>query len=426
MAGPLQGVMVLDLSRVLAGPWVGQNLADLGAEVIKIEALDGDDTRGWGPPFVKDAAGRDTRESAYFLSANRGKKSVAVNLQTEEGRAIVRQIAVKSNVLIENFKVGGLKKYGLDYARLKAVNPELVYCSITGFGQDGPYAQRPGYDVMLQGMGGLMDITGDPAGPPTKVGVAVVDLIAGMYATSAVLAAIYHWTQTRRGQHIDISLLDCQMAMLANQALNHLVGGKPPTRMGNGHPNLVPYQPFRAADGYFILAVGNDRQFADFCRVAGLEHLAADPRYAGNAGRVRHREALIPSIEAATLRRERAAWIRLLEEAKVPCGPINRIDEAFDHPQVRHRGLRLELAHPVAGVVPGVANPMRFSDTAIEYGNAPPLCGQHTDEVLGELLGYDAARLGELRQRGAIGGEAPQAVRAPAAQSAPAPTAGQV
>ena len=423
MAGPLQGVMVLDLSRVLAGPWVGQNLADLGAEVVKIEQPEhGDDTRGWGPPFVKDREGGDSRESAYFLSANRGKKSVAVNLQTDEGSRIVRQIAAKSNVLIENFKVGGLGKYGLDYESLRAVNPELIYCSITGFGQDGPFANRPGYDVMIQGLGGLMDITGDPGGPPTKVGVAVVDLMTGMYATSAVLAAIYHWTQTRRGQHIDISLLDCQMSMLANQALNYLVGGKAPARMGNGHPNLVPYQPLRAADGYFILAVGNDRQFADFCRVAGLEAVAADARYATNAGRVRHRGELIPAIEAATLRRRRDAWIRMLEEVKVPCGPINRIDEAFEHPQVRHRGLRIELEHPVAGRVPGVANPMRFSETAIEYGIPPPMCGQHTDEVLGELLGYERANLNALRASGAIGGRAEHPASVPAPQSA----AGQV
>jgi crotonobetainyl-CoA:carnitine CoA-transferase CaiB-like acyl-CoA transferase len=404
MGGPLQGMRVLDLSRVLAGPWVGQNLADLGAEVIKIEApATGDDTRGWGPPFVKDTEGRDTRESAYFLAANRGKKSVAVNLQTENGCAIVRQMVTKCNILIENFKVGGLKKYGLDYSSLKAANPELIYCSITGFGQDGPFAHHPGYDLMIQGMGGLMDITGDPAGPPTKVGVAVVDLMSGMYATSAILAAICHWQNTRRGQHIDISLLDCQMAMLANQALNYLVSGKSPTRMGNGHPNLVPYQPLPAADGYFILAVGNDRQFADFCRVAELEHLAEDTRYATNAGRVIHREDLIKHIEVATRRRGRAAWISLLEEVKVPCGPINQVDEAFDHPQVKHRNLRIELKHPVTGVVPSVANPMRFSDTPIEYGIAPPMCGQDTYEVLGSLLGYDDARLAELKNQGAIG-----------------------
>jgi crotonobetainyl-CoA:carnitine CoA-transferase CaiB-like acyl-CoA transferase len=379
---PLAGIRVLDLSRVLAGPWATQMLADLGAEVIKIEKPGaGDDTRGWGPPWAKDAAGSATKESAYFLCANRGKKSITVDITTAEGQAQVQQLARECDVLVENYKVGGLAKYGLDYANIRKLNPRLVYCSITGFGQTGPYKDRAGYDFMIQGLGGLMSITGEkdmlPGGGPQKVGVAVVDLFTGMYSSVAILAALRHRDATGEGQHIDMALLDCSVAMLANVASNYLVSEKVPQRMGNAHPNIVPYQAFRCRDGFLILAVGNDEQFARFCAEAGLASLATDARFAKNQGRVEHRHELIPFIEEAFLTRDRDDWLAAFERLGIPAGPINTIDQVFADPQVIARGLRLDLPHATAGTVPGVANPIRFSATPLAPERAPPVLGEH-------------------------------------------------
>ena len=402
-APPLAGVRVLDLSRVLAGPWAGQLLADLGADVIKVERPGaGDDTRSWGPPYLKDEAGRDTSEAAYFLCANRNKRSVTIDMASAEGQALVRQLAHQADVLLENFKVGGLKQYRLGYDSLSALNPRLVYCSITGFGQTGPYAPRPGYDFLIQGMGGLMSITGRADGEegagPQKVGVALTDIMTGLYATIAVLAALAERERSGRGQYIDLALLDVQIACLANQASNYLAGGVVPRRMGNAHPNIVPYQDFPTADGDMILAIGNDSQFAKFCSVAGHPEWAEDPRFATNPQRVAHRAVLIPLLRQVTVMRTTHEWIETLEAAGVPCGPINRMDEVFADPQVRARGLRLDLPHPSAGRVSLVANPIRFSDSPVAYRNAPPLLGQHTDEVLAEWLGVDAERLAALHR----------------------------
>lgn len=398
MSGPLAHVRVLDLSRVLAGPWAGQTLADLGAEVIKVERPGaGDDTRAWGPPYLDGTA-----EAAYYLSANRGKKSVTIDMAAPEGQALIRDLAARSDVVLENFKVGGLKKYGLDHASLAAVNPRLVYCSITGFGQDGPYAHRAGYDFMIQGMGGLMSLTGEADGSPVKVGVAIADLFTGMYATTAVLAALAHRDRTGQGQHIDLALLDCQVAMLANQAMNTLTTGTAPTRMGNAHPNIVPYQAFATADGHIILAVGNDAQFARFCQVAGRPDLAGDARFQTNAARVRARAELVPLLEEVLRTRPSADWLAGLEAVGVPCGPINTLDQVFADPQVRHRGMVVPLPHPTAGSVDVVASPIHYSATPLEAGTAPPTLGQHTGEVLGGLLGLDDARLADLRARGVI------------------------
>ncbi len=406
MTGPLAHVRVLDLSRVLAGPWAGQMLADLGAEVIKVERPGaGDDTRGWGPPFLKDEAGADTSEAAYYLSANRGKRSVTIDFTRPEGQELVRKLAADADVVIENFKVGGLKKYGLDYASLKAVNPSLVYCSITGFGQDGPYAHRAGYDFMIQGMGGLMSLTGAPdgapGGEPMKVGVAITDIFTGMYATSAILAALSYKERTGEGQHIDMALLDVQVATLANQAMNYLAGGTVPKRLGNAHPNIVPYQAFQTADGYIILAVGNDGQFARFCAVAGQPELAQDARYATNRARVQNRDVLVPQIADLIRARPSAFWLESLEAAGVPCGPINTLDQVFADPQVVHRGLKVSVPHPTAGHVDLVASPMKFSATPVTYDRAPPTLGQDTDAVL-QGLGLDADAVERLRQSGIV------------------------
>ncbi|MCY1403800.1 Acetyl-CoA:oxalate CoA-transferase [compost metagenome] len=407
MSGALSHIRVLDLSRVLAGPWAGQILADLGAEVLKVERPGaGDDTRHWGPPFLRDAQGENTAEAAYYLSANRNKKSLTVDFTREEGQRIIRELALQSDILLENFKVGGLAAYGLDYASLKEINPRLIYCSITGFGQDGPYAQRAGYDFMIQGLGGLMSLTGRAEGEegagPVKVGVALTDILTGLYASTAVLGALAHREQSGHGQHIDMALLDVQVACLANQAMNYLTTGVAPRRLGNAHPNIVPYQDFPTADGDFILTVGNDGQFRKFCEVAGHPEWAEDPRFASNRERVAHRAELIPLIRQATVFRSTAEWIAALEPAGVPCGPINDLAQVFADPQVIARGLRLELPHPLAGVVPQVASPIRLSATPVEYRNAPPLLGEHTDVVLGELLGLDAAALAELRARQVI------------------------
>ncbi|CDK98831.1 putative acyl-CoA-transferase, NAD(P)-binding [Magnetospirillum gryphiswaldense MSR-1 v2] len=403
--GALAHLRVLDLSRVLAGPWAGQMLADLGAEVIKVEKPgQGDDTRAWGPPFLKDDQGRDTRESAYYLSANRGKQSLAIDFTQAEGQQLVRQLAADCDVVLENFKAGGLAKYGLDYASLRQVKPDIIYCSITGFGQDGPYAQRAGYDFLVQGMGGLMSLTGEPEGEPMKVGVALTDIFTGMYASVAVLAALSHRDRTGQGQHVDLALLDVQVAVLANQAANYLVGGMVPQRLGNAHPNIVPYQAFATSDGHVILAVGNDGQFQKFCAVAGCPEVAADGRYASNAGRVGNRDTLIPLLREVLRSRPSAVWIETLEAAGVPCGPINTLDQVFDNPQIKHRGMVAAVDHPLAGSVDLVANPIRFSETPISYERAPPVLGADTDALLSRLLGLDQAAIMDLRAKGVVGG----------------------
>ncbi|WP_275098392.1 CaiB/BaiF CoA transferase family protein [Sedimenticola hydrogenitrophicus] len=388
--GPLKGIKILDLSRILAGPWATQLLADYGATVWKIERPGvGDDTRHWGPPFLKDSEGADTAESAYYLSTNRGKHSIAVDITSETGQAVIRRLAARADILVENFKVGGLAKYGLDYASLCAVNPGLIYCSITGFGQTGPDAALAGYDAMVQARGGLMSITGErdglPGAGPQKVGVAVADLMAGMYAVSAILAALHHRDQTGEGQQIDLGLLDSQVAWLANQGMNYLVGGEAPVRQGTAHPNIVPYQALPTRDGFLMLAVGNDRQFAACCRVLGRPALAEDSRFTSNRLRVEHREQLIPLLEGLFSRKTTAEWAGLLAAEQVPCGPINNIAEVFDDPQVLARGMRLELPHPLAGTVPQVANPVKFSRTPVEYQGAPPLLGADTEAVLRAL-----------------------------------------
>jgi len=394
---PLAGVRVLDLSRVLAGPWAGQLLADLGADVVKIEKPQGgDDTRAWGPPYLKDASGRDTTEAAYFLCANRNKRSVAIDIATPEGQAQVRALAQQADVVLENFKVGGLKRYGLDYASLSAANPRLVYCSITGFGQTGPYAARAGYDFLIQGMGGLMSVTGRPDGEPgagpQKVGVALTDIMTGLYATIAVQAALAEREKSGLGQHIDLALLDVQIACLANQASNYLAGGLVPRRMGNAHPNIVPYQDLPTADGDIILAVGNDEQFAKFCKIADHPEWSADERFATNSQRVANRAVLVPLLRQATVMRTSAEWIAALEAAGVPCGPINRIDEVFADPQVRARSLHINMPHALAGSVPLVANPIRLSGSPVAYQRPPPMLGEHTSEVLAQWLGTQEAK----------------------------------
>lgn len=384
--GPLNGIKVLDLSRILAGPWATQALADFGADVLKIENPNGgDDTRAWGPPFLRDAHGVETTESAYFLSANRGKRSVAIDITSAEGQRVLVALAGKADILVENFKVGGLEKYGLDYPRLHALYPRLIYCSITGFGQDGPYAQRAGYDAMIQGIGGIMSITGvadgEPGAGPQKIGVAAADLMTGMYAVSGILAALYHREKTGIGQHIDIALLDTQVAWLANQAMNYLVSGVAPTRLGTAHPNIVPYQVFECADGHLMLAVGNDNQFRKFCAVAGRPELPGDARFSSNAARVLHRGEVVPVVAAMCLERSLEWWISELAAAGVPCGPINTIDRVFADPQVRHRGVVQSLNHAL-GEVPTVTNPLRFSESKLTYEIAPPLLGQHTDDAI--------------------------------------------
>lgn len=405
--GALSHLRVLDLSRVLAGPWSGQILADLGADVIKVERPgSGDDTRAWGPPFLKDVQGENTSEAAYYLSANRNKRSVTIDFTQPEGQRLVRELAAKSDIVIENFKVGGLAAYGLDYASLKLVNPRLIYCSITGFGQTGPYAKRAGYDFMIQGLGGLMSLTGRPDGDegagPVKVGVALTDILTGLYSTVAILAALAHRDQTGVGQHIDMALLDVQVACLANQAMNYLTTGSPPRRLGNAHPNIVPYQDFPTADGDFILTVGNDGQFRKFAEVAGQPQWADDPRFATNKLRVANRAELIPLIRQATVFKTTAEWVSQLEAAGVPCGPINDLAQMFQDPQVLARGLAVSMPHALAGSVPQVASPIRLSETPVEYRRAPPLLGEHTEAVLGDVLGLDGDALGRLRSAGVL------------------------
>jgi formyl-CoA transferase len=406
--GPLAGVTVLDLSRILAGPWATQVLADLGAEVIKVEKPgEGDDTRRWGPPWLTAANGTPTGESAYYLAANRGKRSVAIDIARPEGAALVRRLARGADVLVENFKVGGLVKYGLDWMSLSAVNPKLVYCSITGYGQDGPNAHRAGYDAAIQAEAGLMSITGEPDGSPgagpQKVGVAVADLMTGMYAVAGILAALRHAERTGQGQQLDLALYDTQVGWLANQAMNWLVGGEVPARRGTAHPNIVPYQVMPAADGYFMLAVGNDAQFRRCCEVLGQEGLADDPRFASNAARVAHREALVPMLARCFCSRPASEWLTMLSAATVPCGPVNTLDQVFDSDQARARGLRVDLPHPLAGSVPQVASPLRLSVTPVEHRVAPPLLGADTETVLSARLGLDAAAIDDLAATGVIG-----------------------
>jgi crotonobetainyl-CoA:carnitine CoA-transferase CaiB-like acyl-CoA transferase len=405
--GPLRGVTVLDLSRILAGPWATQALADFGAEVIKVERPDtGDDTRSWGPPYLKGRDGRDTTESAYFASTNRGKQSVAIDFSRPEGQDIVRRLATRADIVVENFKVGGLARMGLAYADLAPHNARLIYCSISAFGQSGPEAASPGYDAMIQGMGGLMSVTGrpddEPGGGPQKVGIAVSDLMAGMYALSAILGALYEREQSGVGQYIDVALLDAQVAWLANQGLNYLATGRAPTRHGNAHPNIVPYQSFLTRDGYLMLAVGNDRQFARFCDVADRSDLSRDVRFATNAARVANRRTLVPLLEALLRTRTTRAWLDALAGSGVPCGPVNDIAQAFDEPQVRHRAMRIDLPHPLAGTAPGTRNPTLYSRTTLEYRAAPPLLGQHTDAVLRAHLAMSTAELERLRSSGVI------------------------
>jgi len=399
MNGALEGLRVLDLTRVLAGPWATQMLADFGAEVIKIEKPgEGDDTRGWGPPFVKNADGSDG-DAAYFQSANRGKKSVCIDMATPEGSHLIKALAAKSDVLIENFKVGGLKKYGLDYASLKDANPRLIYCSITGFGQTGPYANRAGYDFMIQGMAGVMSITGEPDGNPMKMGVAFADVFAGLHAVIGIEAALIARATTGHGQYLDISLLDSQVAVLANQALNYLVGGKVPQRLGNQHPNIVPYQVFETADGHMIVAVGNDRQFTEYCRIIGI---APDAKFATNRGRVEGRGELIPLLVPAMKARTTAQWVDAFEAASVPCGPINTIDQVFANEQVKARGLLRALQGADGRKVPSVANPVVFSQTPTHMETPSPLLGQDTQDVLREVLGMSAAETEALKRKGVL------------------------
>ncbi|MEY3180014.1 MAG: hypothetical protein RL614_486 [Pseudomonadota bacterium] len=405
--GALSHIRVLDLSRVLAGPWCAQNLADLGAQVIKVERPGaGDDTRHWGPPFAKDPNGQDTTESAYYISINRNKKSITLDISTPEGQAIVRDLVKTSDVVIENYKVGQLAKYGLDYLSLCAIKPNLIYCSITGFGQSGPYQHRPGYDFILQGMGGFMSITGEadhlPGGGPQKAGVAIVDLFTGMYASSAILAAVIHRDRSGEGQYIDMALLDTQVAMLANISSNYLCSGVSPHRWGNAHPNVVPYQTFQTSDSWIIVAVGNDSQFRNFVKAGNREALADDPRFATNPARIEHRAALIPLLVEMVKEKTKAQWITLLEAAGVPCGPINNLQEVFENEQVIARGIEMHVPHPTAGTMKLVASPMRLSKTPVEVRMPPPLLGQHTDEVLRDELGMSASQINELHQRGII------------------------
>ena len=407
MAGPLSHIRVLDLSRVLAGPWAGQNLADLGAEVIKVERPgSGDDSRAFGPPWVKDKEGRDTKDSAYYSSANRGKKSITINIARPEGQKLARELARISDVLIENYKFGDLARYGLAYDDLAKINPRLVYCSVTGFGQTGPYRERPGYDFMIQGMGGMMSVTGEPddapGGGPQRAGVPVADIITGMYASIAICAALAHREKSGAGQHLDLALLDSQIALLAYQNTNYFSTGSPPGRIGNLHPNIVPYQPFRTQDGRVILACGNDNLYRKFCEVAGCPELAADARFASNGKRVENRAELSRLLQEIFLKKTTREWVELLDAAGVANGPINDVAQVFQEPQVKARGVKIELEHPVAGKLPLVASPMRFSGTPLEHKLAPPVLGQHTDEILREVLSLSDGEIAGLRAEGVI------------------------
>ena len=400
----LEHLRVLDLTRVLAGPWCTQNLADLGADVIKVERPEvGDDTRSWGPPFAKDADGNNSSEAAYYLTANRGKRSITLDIASPEGQKVIRQLVMQSDVVIENYKVDQLKKYGLDYASLAAIKPNLIYCSITGFGQTGPYASRSGYDFIIQGMGGLMSVTGErddlPGGGPQKAGVAIADLMTGMYATIAILAALTHRDRTGIGQHIDMALLDVQVAMLANVGSNYLHSEKVPKRWGNAHANIVPYQTFATSDGHIIVAAGNDGQYRKFVEAGDCPELASDPRFLTNPQRVQLRDTLVPLLAAMVAKKTKARWLALLEASGVPCGPINNLDDVFDDPHVKARECGITLPHPIGSPVKLVASPMRMSATPVRYEVPPPMLGQHTEQVLTDLLGYSDEQLIALRDK---------------------------
>ena len=406
MSGSLSHLRVLDLSRVLAGPWAGQILGDLGAEVIKIERPEsGDDTRSWGPPYLQGADG-NADLSAYFLTANRNKQSLAVDIAHPEGQELIRKLVAESDVILENFKVGGLKRYGLDYDSLKQINPKLIYCSITGFGQDGPYANRPGYDFLIQAMGGLMSITGQPDGEPgagpMKVGVALTDIMTGLYATIGVLAALSHRDRTGEGQYVEAALLDVQVACLANQAMNYLTTGQAPGRMGNAHPNIVPYQDFPTADGNMVLTVGNDEQFSRLCDVLGHPEWASDEHFATNRARVANRKELIPRLRQATVMRSTQEWVQILERSGVPCGPVNTLDQVFEDPQVLARGMKQSVQHPSLGDVPTVGNPIRLKLTPVSYRTAPPLLGEQSKQVLEKIVGLSSGEIESLRERGIV------------------------
>jgi crotonobetainyl-CoA:carnitine CoA-transferase CaiB-like acyl-CoA transferase len=407
MPGPLSHIRVLDLSRVLAGPWAGQNLADMGAEVIKVERPDkGDDSRAFGPPWLKDQEGKPTSEASYFLAANRGKKSITANLSNPEAQAMLRELAKSCDVVIENYKFGDLTRYGLGYDDMKAVNPKIIYCSVTGFGQTGPWRERPGYDFMAQGMSGLMSVTGEPDGTPgagpMRVGIPIIDILTGMYASIAICAALAHRAQTGVGQHLDLALLDTSMAFLSIQGMTYLTTGEAPGRIGNTHPSIVPYQVFPTKDGSVILACGNDNLFSKFCEAAGCKHLVTDERFAKNAGRVQTRAVLVPLLNEVFAQKTTKEWVAILEEAGVPNGPINSIAEAFEEEQVKARGVKFDLPHPKGGTVPMISSPMKFSATPLVQDTAPPTLGQHTEAVLGSILGLDAAGIAKLREAGAI------------------------
>ena len=407
MPGPLSHIRVLDLSRVLAGPWAGQNLADMGAEVIKVERPGkGDDSRAFGPPWLKDAEGKPTSEAAYYLAANRGKKSITANLSHPDAQAMLRELAKSCDVVIENYKVGDLARYGLGYDDIKAVNPKIIYCSVTGFGQTGPWAERPGYDFMAQGLSGLMSVTGEPDGAPgagpMRVGIPIIDILTGMYASVAVCAALAHRAHTGLGQHLDLALLDTSMAFLSIQGMTYLTTGVAPGRIGNTHPSIVPYQVFPTKDGSVILACGNDNLFSKFCEAAGCKHLVSDERFARNAGRVQNRGVLVPLLNELFAQKTTRQWVAILEQAGVPNGPINSIAEAFEEEQVKARGMKFDLPHPTGGSVSMISSPMKFSGTPLEQITPPPMLGQHTDAVLGQILGHDADAIKRLREAGAI------------------------
>ena len=406
MPGPLSHIRVLDLSRVLAAPWTGQNLADLGAEVIKVERpKSGDDSRAYGPPWLKDRDGKETKESAYFASANRGKKSITVNLSKPEGQQLVRDLAVQCDVLLENYKYGDLDRYGLGWSDLKKINPRLIYCSVTGFGQTGPYRERPGYDFMIQGMGGFMSITGEkdgePGAGPQKAGIPIIDIMTGMYASIAVCAALTHRAETGVGQHLDLALLDTQVAILANQGANFLATGVAPGRLGNAHPNIVPYQPFKTSDGDVIVACGNDNLFQKLCEVLERTDLPKDARFATNTKRVENRSMLVPILQAEFMKRNTQEWVEALEAAGVANGPINNLAQVFEEPQVKARELRMELDAPY-GKVSSIRSPMRFSETPLEFKNPAPTLGQHSDSVLKGMLKMSDADIAKLREGGII------------------------
>ena len=407
LSGPLSNIKVLDLSRILAGPWASQILGDMGADVIKVERpKSGDDTRQWGPPYAKDKSGSDASEAAYYLAANRNKKSLTLDFTAPEGRDILLKLAAKSDIFLENYKLGGLKKYGLDYESLKKLNPKIIYCSITGFGQTGPYAHKAGYDFLIQGMGGLMSVTGEsdahPGGGPQKVGVAHVDVMTGLYAVIAILGALHHRRQSGVGQYIDLALFDVQVATLANQGMNFLTSGIVPKRLGNAHPNIVPYQAVKTKNGHIILAIGNDGQFKRFSELIGYPELSESSDYATNPARVANRVALMTIIEKALSQHNTEEWVEMFESHAVPCGPINTIDRVFDDPQIKARQMQLMIEHPTIGEVPQVKTPIHYSDTPLDYCKAPPTLGQHVDEVLTDELGLSTEAIKLLRDKGVI------------------------